>query len=552
MSEPRRNPIEVWGELSARAARAGAVRDVRTERPRAAAAAAGLGVLTLAVVVVGAALVLRPGVGPAADRPVTTTTDDGMFRITLTTPRRAVTTNDAIEPVATLTYLGPEPAVVVSGAAQPFLFSIQEVAGSRSMPGGARLACVSTTLDKDRPLTVPFAKAGMPTSDASAGFDQAWYQEKTLRLPSGTWRITATLSASTGGCAGTEHPLAVTNEITVTQAAPNADPVVREVDDGVFRLRLSTPHGIYGPTDPIEPVATVTYLGPNPTETMWHAASPVYFTIDEVGGDRRMDGAMPAPCLHTEIQKASPIDYAFRKSGTTRFGFDAAWYADPVLRLPVGVWRIRAALAVETTDGSDTCGGIGHGLELDNVIVVVGNEPSSNPLPTAPAPTPRLASATPTSTVEPSPSPTSTPLPAGDGSFRLELTIPKDTYATDEVIEPVATLTYLGPADRVAYGHASPAVFFTIEQLDGDAQMTGGADDVCNVDTIGRAEPIHIPFHKSGQIGLGFDVAWFRDPVLRLPPGRWRISAQFEGSVPACESGGHYHELQDNGVVEVR
>jgi hypothetical protein len=104
----------------------------------------------------------------------------------------------------------------------------------------------------------------------------------------------------------------------------------------------------------------------------------------------------------------------------------------------------------------------------------------------------------------------------------------------------------------VEYGHASPAVFFTIEQLDGDAQMTGGADDVCNVDTVGRDEPVEIPFGKSGQIGLGFDVAWFRDPVLRLPAGTWRISAHFEGSVPACESGGDYHELQDSGVVVVR
>ena len=69
-------------------------------------------------------------------------------------------------------------------------------------------------------------------------------------------------------------------------------------------------------------------------------------------------------------------------------------------------------------------------------------------------------------------------------------------------IEPVATLTYLGPIDPVEYGHSDPAVFFTIEQLDGSAQMTGGAADSCNVTTIGRDEAVKLPFHKAGASSI--------------------------------------------------
>jgi hypothetical protein len=415
------------------------------------------------------------------------------------------------------------------------------------MDGGSRLACVSTILNKDQPVSLPFAKAGSP-DDAEKGFDIAWYRDPTLRLPPGTWRISAALRVTTGGCGGSDHLVTVVNEVSVTAAAPNTDPVVRRVDDGTFRFELATDHGLYRPSDPIETVATVTYLGPHATETMWHAASPVYFTIEEVGGDRQMNGAMNAPCIHTEVSRDVPIRYAFAKSGSIGNTFDRAWFDDPVLNLPAGTWRIRAALAIETSDGTTTCGGVGHGLDLDNVVTVVDDGTVARSTPSVTA----SATATPSIPDEPLSTPIVNIPPAEDGTFRLGITVPKKDYTTTEAIRPVATLTYVGPLDSIEYGHSDPALFFTIQQLDGDAQMTGGAADTCTLTEIRQGEPFRAAFQKAGQTGLGFDEAWFQDPVLRLPQGTWRIAAQFEAGIPACEIGAQRHELRAEQTITVR
>lgn len=153
-------------------------------------------------------------------------------------------------------------------------------------------------------------------------------------------------------------------------SGPAGGPATAEANDGMFRLELTTPHGAYAPTDAIEPVATIRYLGPNGETTMYHAASPVGFVIEEIGGERQMDGGMDEPCLRTAIRADTPLTYPFEKAGTTEHGFAAVWYQDPVLRLPVGTWRIRAYFDVSVTDGTAACGGPNHHLEVENVITV--------------------------------------------------------------------------------------------------------------------------------------------------------------------------------------
>lgn len=154
------------------------------------------------------------------------------------------------------------------------------------------------------------------------------------------------------------------------EPSTSGPPGGRSLDDGMFRLELTTPRALYGPNDVIEPVATVTYLGPNRETSMYHGSSPVGFIIEEIGGDRQMDGGMDLPCLFTPTKRGFPMPYPFAKAGTTEHGFDAAWYGDPILRLPVGTWRIRAYLDIDVTHGTATCGGIHHHLDVENVITV--------------------------------------------------------------------------------------------------------------------------------------------------------------------------------------
>ena len=147
------------------------------------------------------------------------------------------------------------------------------------------------------------------------------------------------------------------------------DPVWATAQDASFRLALTTPRATYGPDDAIEPLASVTYLGPKATETMFHAAYPIGFQIKEVGGERLMGGAMDQPCLRTELARGEAAVLPFSKAGSPddpKEGFDRAWYEDPVLRLPAGTWQIIAYFDVSLGD----CGGEPHQLTVENIIVV--------------------------------------------------------------------------------------------------------------------------------------------------------------------------------------
>jgi hypothetical protein len=249
-----RDPIEAWREISAAAARAtqasARVRPTGVRMARTKPAENGrtgsrrrlrsLGAVgALAVAVVAGAIVLRglPGPGPAtsqssANGPVVDTVEDARFRLTLTTPRGVFGTDEAIEAVAKLTYLGPLPNETIFHAMSPVAFMIEEVGGSgRTMGGAMEQPCLHTALSRDVSLALPFAKAGVPTSDPLSGFNQAWYEDPVLRLPAGRWRIVAGLDAYIGECGGEAHSLTATNVIDVTEApasTPSPSPAIAD------------------------------------------------------------------------------------------------------------------------------------------------------------------------------------------------------------------------------------------------------------------------------------------------------------------------------------
>ncbi len=371
-----RDPVEEWRDLSRRAATATGFRP----QPRSVArwmARLSIGAVAAVVLVQVGGLVLRdqpPPTGPGD--PVGATAEDANFRLALTTPRAIYSPEDAIEPVATMTYLGPRATETISHAAYPIGFQIKEIGGERLMGGAMRQPCLQTELAKGEAAVLPFGKAGNP-DEPKGGFDLAWYEDPILRLPEGTWQIIAYLDVWVGECGGERHQLTVENVIQVVEGdaaipTPSASPdgpVIGTAEDASFRLELTTPRAIYGPEDAIEPVASVTYLGPNATETMFHAAYPVGFRIEEVGGERLMGGGMDMPCLRTELAKSGSAVLPFGKAGSPddpKRGFDRAWYEDPVLRLPAGTWRIIAHLDVSLGD----CGGETHQLTVENIIVV--------------------------------------------------------------------------------------------------------------------------------------------------------------------------------------
>ena len=159
------------------------------------------------------------------------------------------------------------------------------------------------------------------------------------------------------------------------------------------------------------------------------------------------------------------------------------------------------------------------------------------------------------------PSPPS-PSPAGperdeakDGSFRLTIESDRGSYRAGEAIDIAATLTYLGPRDMVvASGSGSGLVIFTIDQLDGTRDMGAVATTDCRRYQLRRGEAQRYAFTKSAAFSesdphAGFWRSFLAEPELRLPVGRWRITAQ--GSFYTGDCGDREHRLSASVTIDV-
>lgn len=133
---------------------------------------------------------------------------------------------------------------------------------------------------------------------------------------------------------------------------------------------------------------------------------------------------------------------------------------------------------------------------------------------------------------------------ATEADFRLELTVEQDRYRAGQPILADATLTYLGDGPVRLWGSGSALVGTTVRQLDGPIDPGMAFTTDCVAYEIDPDAPMHVEFGKSG----GFDTdepladfyeAYFRDPLLRLPPGRWELvaSASFTVGGDDCGAG---------------
>jgi len=133
---------------------------------------------------------------------------------------------------------------------------------------------------------------------------------------------------------------------------------------------------------------------------------------------------------------------------------------------------------------------------------------------------------------------------ATDDLFVFTVRSPANRYASGAPIVVGAELVYQGPKARETIYHASSPVGWQLAQLDGPAVMGGGMDEPCLNTDLERGAAQVVPFQKAGVVDdVGpFDRAWFEDRVLRLPAGRWRISAELGVALGDC--GGEPHALE--------
>jgi hypothetical protein len=129
-------------------------------------------------------------------------------------------------------------------------------------------------------------------------------------------------------------------------ASPDTGPITSSAEGNGFVLAVTLPTNTYTPVDPIDLQVTLTWQGAEPTKKVWGSAGgPLMFALKQLDGPIEIGPASDAACGIHEFVRGVPQVSGYRKSGgysdtDPNAAFYKAFFADPMLRLPVGQWRI--------------------------------------------------------------------------------------------------------------------------------------------------------------------------------------------------------------------
>lgn len=135
----------------------------------------------------------------------------------------------------------------------------------------------------------------------------------------------------------------------------------------------------------------------------------------------------------------------------------------------------------------------------------------------------------------PTPEPTETNAPPAraedvEGPFRLVFELPKTTWQAGEPIEGQAVLSLVGAGSTELSGSGGGLIAFDILEVGDRRHMEAGWDSSCASHRLEAVRPIVSGIVKSGGFtaedpDADFYRAFFADPLVRLPPGDWQITA---------------------------
>ena len=133
---------------------------------------------------------------------------------------------------------------------------------------------------------------------------------------------------------------------------------------------------------------------------------------------------------------------------------------------------------------------------------------------------------------------------AENQGFVLQVVLPSAGFASTDAIPVTTTLTWSGPAAKATiWGSGSGPVEFLIAEVGGGRRTMGGAMTAdCRPSSYARGVPVDVPLVKSGGYtgddpNAAFYQAWYADPVLRLPAGRWQLRVTAIGFLAPCAAG---------------
>ncbi|MCR2805803.1 hypothetical protein [Paenibacillus soyae] len=143
---------------------------------------------------------------------------DDLFEMKLNIGRTEFKTGEPIELSASLTYIGEEESITVWGPGTRVVFAITD-GKDFDMDGATTLELASHELARGETFEYPFEKSGgFGADDPDAAFWKKFYAEKELRLPAGTYLISAVCNFSlTEEVVDSDYRGEVYTTVTVTE-----------------------------------------------------------------------------------------------------------------------------------------------------------------------------------------------------------------------------------------------------------------------------------------------------------------------------------------------
>ena len=156
---------------------------------------------------------------PISGHPVRAEDADASFRLTLETDQGRYRAGQEIGVMARLTYLGPADTIVARGSSNPGLigFAVESDDPLIRISPAFTTDCGPHEMTRGVVVAYPLAKSGGYSPDEPlAPFYEAYFDSPELRLPAGTWTISAGGGWYTGGdCGDGLHSLSATVTVVV-------------------------------------------------------------------------------------------------------------------------------------------------------------------------------------------------------------------------------------------------------------------------------------------------------------------------------------------------
>jgi len=137
--------------------------------------------------------------------------------------------------------------------------------------------------------------------------------------------------------------LALAATLLVACSAPERSTVT----EGPYRLELVLQRSVWSASEAIEGEGILSVTDGQARDLGGSGSGLVLFGFEEVGGSRRIQPAMSDDCAGYRLSPDTPLSRELTKSGgwvadDPDAEFYKAFFADPLIHLPPGQWRVGA------------------------------------------------------------------------------------------------------------------------------------------------------------------------------------------------------------------